>query len=213
MSLAATIVTAVSGMLVGAVLGRTVTLNLAKERLEDYATRIMNEGEASSAESRSVLAAMNASSYPPCSTTEQDYFRHLVFQSEYLKDAGRIADGRIACSATLGRLQPPFLLPKADFLQQDGTKVYRNAAPFRAGNLTVVSLQSGQADVVFSPPHSDAPGAQFDGLHGDGDRRAQPTFGKTVGRFASGCGESSHPRWRNSARRYVVRDALFSAIL
>jgi len=150
-SLAATIIAAACGMLVGYLAGRAIALNLAKDQLEEYATRIMNEGEASSAESRAVLAKMNSSSYPRCSKAEQNYFRKLIFQSEYLRDAGRMQDDKILCSTTLGLLKSPLTLGKANFSQQDGTKVYRDAAPFRVGNLTVVLLQLGQAYVVFSP--------------------------------------------------------------
>lgn len=151
---AATLVAAACGLFAGYLVGRTITLNLAREKLVQYATRIMNAGESSSAESRAVLAQMNASPYPPCSDAERGYFRRLIFQSEYLKDGGRIQDGRILCSTTLGRVDrivPPLALSKPDFSQQDGTEVYRDAAPFRVGDMTVISLQSGNSYIVFSP--------------------------------------------------------------
>ena len=150
-ALAGTLVAAACGLLAGYLAGRAITLNLAKEKLVQYATRIMNEGESSSAESRAVLALMNASPYPLCSDAERDYFRRLIFQSEYLKDGGRIQDGKIQCSTTLGRVDPPLALSKPDFSQRDGTMVYRNAPPFRVGDMTVISLQSGSSYIVFSP--------------------------------------------------------------
>jgi sensor c-di-GMP phosphodiesterase-like protein len=122
-SLAATIFAAACGMLAGYLVDRAITLNLAKDQLKEYAMRIMNEGEASSAESRAVLARMNSSPYPPCSKAEQLYVRKLIFQSEYLRDAGRMQDDKILCSTTLGLLKPPLMLGKADYFEANAQPV------------------------------------------------------------------------------------------
>jgi sensor c-di-GMP phosphodiesterase-like protein len=107
------------------------------------------EGDHSSQESRVMLATLNASPWLYCSDAEIAWFRKLVYRSEYLQDAGRMRNGRIDCSATLGR--PAHLIDKftADFSQQDGTQVYRDIAPFRIGGLTVISLQLGNSFVTF----------------------------------------------------------------
>src|SRR5208283_2493641 len=86
-----------------------------------------------------------------CSDAEVAWFRSLIYQSENLKEAGRMRDGKVECSATLGRLDQPIQAPAADFSQQDGTKVYKSFTPFQMGDLSVVSLQLGDSYVVFSP--------------------------------------------------------------
>jgi sensor c-di-GMP phosphodiesterase-like protein len=150
-TLAATVVALACGMAAGFLLGRYLTLRRAEIKLKQFATLTMTEADASSRESRAVLADMNASPYPFCSDAEIAYFRSLLFQSEYLKEAGRMRGGKIDCSATLGRLPQPLAQSRPDFAQSDGTRVYKQFAPFRVDHLTVVSLQLGDSYVIFSP--------------------------------------------------------------
>ena len=150
-TLLATIVGAAFGTLLGFELGRTITINRAEARLVQTADQTMTEADASSRESREVLARMNASPYPFCSDAEIAYFRDMLFQSEYLKEAGRMRNGKIECSATLGRLKRPATQYEPDFSQPDGIKVYKDPAPLIMGDLTVIGLQLGDSFVVISP--------------------------------------------------------------
>jgi sensor c-di-GMP phosphodiesterase-like protein len=109
------------------------------------------DGEASSAELRTVLAAVAASESAACSSDEIAYFRKLIFESEFVKDAGRIRDGKIECSAALGKLAQPRGQSRPDFTQQDGTEIYTNMAPYRNGDLTVTTLALDNSFVVFTP--------------------------------------------------------------
>ncbi|MGO9438798.1 MAG: EAL domain-containing protein [Terracidiphilus sp.] len=140
-----------AGGFAGYVLGRVITLRQAQARLEQYATRIIDEGQKSTVESRKVLAAMNASPYPKCSDAEIGYFSKLVFESQYLKAGGRMHDGRIECSTSLGRTAQSEVQYKPDIFQRDGTRMYRNLAPFRVGNETVITVQLGDSYIVYSP--------------------------------------------------------------
>jgi len=147
----ATILGAVCAGLAGYLLGGVLTLKWTEIRLEQLAGRTMTEADASSRESRAVLAAMNTSPYQYCTDGEIAYFRDLVFQSEFLKEAGRMRGGRIDCSATLGRLKRPEMQYEPDFSQADGIKVYKDPAPLIMGDLTVIGLQMGDSFVVISP--------------------------------------------------------------
>jgi sensor c-di-GMP phosphodiesterase-like protein len=151
LTLVATLFAAAIGTLAGRLAGRAWTLRVAESALVQTAARTIAEADASSLESRVVLAKMNASPYAYCSDAEISYMRGVLFQSEYLKEAGRMRAGKIDCSATLGRLDRPIQEPAPDFLQTDGTRVYKKFPPFRVGELTVLALQSGNAYVVFSP--------------------------------------------------------------
>jgi sensor c-di-GMP phosphodiesterase-like protein len=149
--LIATVAGAACGTVAGYLLGRIITLKRAEIRLGESTARTMTEADASSRESRSALTAMNASPYPYCSDAGIAYFHNLLFQSEYLKEAGRIRDGKIDCSVILGRLHQPIALPEPDFSQPDGIKVYKDFALFRMADLTVVGLQLGDSLVIISP--------------------------------------------------------------
>ncbi len=147
----ATIVATVCGLLAGYVLGRALVLRHVENKLGQYALRIRKEAETATAESRALLATLNASSYPYCSDAEIAWMRKLIFQSEYLKDGGHMREGRIDCSADLGRQVQSGPQFKPDFSRQDGTRVYLNLSPLRIGDRTVVSVQLGDAFIVYSP--------------------------------------------------------------
>jgi sensor c-di-GMP phosphodiesterase-like protein len=150
-TLAATLLAGTCGIVVGYLVGCSVAVRLAEGSLKAYATRAIGEAEAASAESRTLLSTMNASPYSFCSDAEVAWFRNLIYQSENLKEAGRIRDGKVECSATLGRLDKPIQVPVPDFSQQDGTRVYKKFAPFQLKNMPAVGLQLRDSYVVFSP--------------------------------------------------------------
>jgi sensor c-di-GMP phosphodiesterase-like protein len=150
-SLAAMIVAAACGTLAGFQLASAITVRITENRLDQYATRIVADWEASSAELRTVLAAAGAAQRRSCSSGEIAYFRALIFESEYLQDIGRMRGDTIECSAALGKLTRPAAQSNPDFTQQDGTKLYNNLTPYQNGNLTVTALQSGDLYVVFTP--------------------------------------------------------------
>jgi sensor c-di-GMP phosphodiesterase-like protein len=151
LTVSATLIMSACGALAGYLVGRDLTLRHAAARLEPYASRILLEGETAGEQARALLATINASPHPFCSDAEVAWFRKLVFQSEYLKDAGRIRDGRVDCAATLGRLDQPTAETKPDFTRQDGTRVYRNLVPFQIPGQDVVTLQVGDSFVVYNP--------------------------------------------------------------
>ena len=147
----ATVVATACGLLAGFVLGRALVLRHVENKLDQYAIRIRREAETATAESRSMLATLNASTYPYCSDAEIAWIRNLIFQSEYLKDGGHMRDGRIDCSATLSHQSQPGQQFKPEFSRHDGTRVYLNLPPLRMGDHTVVSVQLGDSFIVYSP--------------------------------------------------------------
>jgi sensor c-di-GMP phosphodiesterase-like protein len=176
----------------GYLLGRTITIKQTGAKLEEFAKRAIEGRQKLTGESRRVLAAMNASPFPKCSDAEIGYFNKLIFESHYLKAGGRMSDGRIECSTSLGRAAQSHVQYQPDIYQRDGTRMYRNLAPFRVGNETVLTIQLGDFYVVYNPYNMrpplnnptqftvtdlDAPnwaaGESYlfqDGQHRDGDR-------------------------------------------
>jgi sensor c-di-GMP phosphodiesterase-like protein len=147
----AAVIAAAIGAGGGYLLARAIATAMTETRLEQYAARIVTDGEASSAELRTVLAAVAASPNRPCSNADIGYFRALIFESEYLKDAGRMHNGRIQCSAALGRQERPRAQPEPDFTLQDGTEIYKNLHLYPSSDMTNIALQQGGSFVVFNP--------------------------------------------------------------
>ena len=140
-----------AGALGGYLLGHTFALRQAEARLDRFANRILLESVTSSAESRAVLATMNTSPYALCSDTELEYFRQLIFQSQFLKAAGRMRDGRINCSTTSGRTELVEAQYTPNIARLDGTKIYKNLPPFRVDDQDVILVQMGESFIVYNP--------------------------------------------------------------
>jgi sensor c-di-GMP phosphodiesterase-like protein len=140
---------AACGLAAGYLLGHALALQLAERWLEQYSQLTTMQNDASFVEGRSLLGVLQDSHYSFCSEAEIAYFRELVFRSEYLKDAGRIHDGRIECSATAGHPMRSMEQFNSKSTQQDGTIAYGNLVPIRDANLKRAGLQLGTAYVVF----------------------------------------------------------------
>src|ERR1700739_570671 len=138
---------AAAGGLGGYVLGRAVALSQAETRLDRYANRILLEGVTSTAESRAILGTMNTSSYDFCSDTEIEYFRQLVFHSQFLKARARLRDARIVCPTTSGRSVLAEAQNTPTIARQDGTKIFKNLPAFRVDDQEGISSRLGDSFV------------------------------------------------------------------
>jgi sensor c-di-GMP phosphodiesterase-like protein len=150
-TLVAMIIAAACGTFAGYQLANSIAARVTDRRLDAYASRLFVNEEETSAKLRTVLAAVSASQHRSCSGDEIDYFRTLIFLPEYLKDAGRIQNGKIECSAALGRSVASSVLPKPDFTLQNGLVFYKNLTPYENNGLATITLQLGDAFVVFNP--------------------------------------------------------------
>jgi sensor c-di-GMP phosphodiesterase-like protein len=143
-------VTAALGAVAGLLLGCVVAIPLAENRLKAYMERVAVQDDASLTEARSILDTLGHSAAPVCSDTDLGNLREVVFGSDYLKDAGRIREGKIECSATSGRPPRPLAEFKAGQAQPDGTVIYSNLAPARDQSLRRTGIQRGNVFVVFA---------------------------------------------------------------
>ncbi len=146
-TLAATLAATAAGVSVGFLLARTIVMRVAEVRLVGEANRGLAAADGYAADARNALAAMNASPFPHCSDSELTYFRHIFFNSRYLREGGRMAGGQIDCSTTLGRNELPRDRFKPIYLSEDGFRIYWNLPPFRSANQATAVLQAGTAYV------------------------------------------------------------------
>ncbi|HTM15541.1 MAG TPA: EAL domain-containing protein [Terracidiphilus sp.] len=150
-AIVSTIVLATAGALGGYLLGHAYALRQAESRLDQYANRILLATIASTSESRAMLETMNGSPYAFCSDAEIEYFRQLIFQSQFLKAAGRMRNGRIECSTTAGRNPLAVTQYSPVLARQDGTSIYKNLPPFRVDDQNVMAVQLGDSFIVYNP--------------------------------------------------------------
>lgn len=132
-----------SGMCAGLFLFRTIEVRMATIELDRHAWRYMLRAEQSSNESERFLKTMATAGLPPCSDAEIAFMHHLLFQSEYLKDGGRMNNGTVQCDAMF---RAPELSRKTftpAFVFKDGTEVYTDVRLIEGDPEPRVGVQRG----------------------------------------------------------------------
>ncbi|MGA2571211.1 MAG: EAL domain-containing protein [Terracidiphilus sp.] len=146
---ATVIATTALGAAAGFLLGCVFAIPLAEAHLRQYLERVALQNDASVREARDLLGKLQHSANPPCSEAELNYFRELVFRSDSLRDAGRIHEGSIECSATAGRPAQSIGQLKAGTQEPDGTVAYSNLVAIRDQGPQRAGIQQGDMFVVF----------------------------------------------------------------
>ncbi len=149
-TLVATILATVCGVGGGYLLGRALALRQTQHRLQQDVERAVAEQTAFLKETRATLELMNASTYPYCSEAEIGYFRKLVFQTDYLRDGGRIRAGKIDCSVTLGAADLPHAQLQAAYSTPDGAEVYLATGQLQVRDQLTLVVQASDSYVVIN---------------------------------------------------------------
>jgi len=150
-TLATIFVAAACGVLGTLLLESIILIKLAENKLELDATNLAGMYDGFMDESRNLLTTMNASPYYFCSDAESAHLRTLLFQSQYLRDAGHMRDGRILCSVVLGKggLPGTQFEPAATF--PNGIKVYNDFSPYYPHQEGIIGFRLLDSYVVLDP--------------------------------------------------------------
>src|SRR5271168_524293 len=142
------------GALVGAAsgywLGHETLLRTAGASLANYASRLVSHSDEYSSELTDIQRAFHPSAYPYCSPQEIAEMQSMTFRSLEVKEIGRTHEGKLYCSAFLGKLDPPVPMPSRSLALPNGTRIY-NDIPLKfaaSAHGTIVDL--GDVDVVLS---------------------------------------------------------------
>ncbi len=144
-------VAAVCGVFGILLIESAILIKLAENKLELDATKLEIIIDDFLDESHSFLTTMNASRYPFCSDAESVYLRKMLFQSEYLRDAGHMHDGRIQCSVVLGKTGLPVTQFEPSATLADGMKTYSGFSPYAPHRENVIGFQLLDSYVVLDP--------------------------------------------------------------
>ncbi len=147
------------GALAGFLLGSVLAIPLAEIHLKQYIDRVAVQEDASVKEAHDLLGVLQHPPYPPCSDAELGYFRQLVFRADYLRDAGRIHEGRIECSATAGRPSRTIGRFNAGPVDPHETAAYSNLVPIRDQSLKMAGIQQGGVFALFGSHLPDVEGS------------------------------------------------------
>ena len=102
------------GIVTSYALVRELAIRSTEKSLIELSQSNLDTIEQKVQERRLILAAMNRSKAVRCSEQDLEEMRRLVFQSSWLKDAGRFVDGHLSCSAEVsaGNLAKLHLQPQ-----------------------------------------------------------------------------------------------------
>jgi sensor c-di-GMP phosphodiesterase-like protein len=132
-------------------IGRVSSLRAVREQAGHDARHLLEESEVSARELRTILETEDASPFPFCSNEDIGFLRALLYDTEYAKDAGRMHEGKILCSANLGRVRYPYAVVRPTFVQSDGSLLYKDLVPYESREPPAVTLGIGESYVVFTP--------------------------------------------------------------
>jgi sensor c-di-GMP phosphodiesterase-like protein len=151
MALISAIVGAICGTVLGYLLGCVLVFKIERARLDQVTEHILANGSLVSGELDRVFHAMHSSPFAACSDEEIYFFRQIVYRTNFLKDAGRMRDGRIACSVTIKSSDLPHDQYASSFSLPGGMKIYKSIAPFQVDDVHMLIAQLGDLYAVIDP--------------------------------------------------------------
>jgi len=149
-TLAVTILATVVGSGAGLLLGGGLAFRQAMIHLQRDAGRLIAEEDAALKETSATMKQMSSSPYPYCSEAEMAYFRKLLFQTDFLRDGGRMRDGKIDCSATLDKADLPAVPMNLEYSMPGGANVYVATGTLQIRDQPTLGLQFGDLYVVIN---------------------------------------------------------------
>jgi len=149
-TLAVTILATVFGSGAGLMLGSGLALRQAMHLLKQETGRLIAEEDATLKETFAMMKQMNSSPYPHCSEAEMAYFRKLLFQTDFLRDGGRMQDGKIECSATLNKADLPAAPMKIQYSMPGDANVFLVTGALQVRDQPTVGLQLKDLYVVIN---------------------------------------------------------------
>jgi sensor c-di-GMP phosphodiesterase-like protein len=98
---------------------RTLQLHAGQVQLERYAQQLQQNADGLALEVKTTLETIVSDNLPFCSDQELAYMRKMVYNSAHIKDIGRNRDGRLYCTAAIGRLPSPPTLQASTIVTRD----------------------------------------------------------------------------------------------
>ena len=157
--LAVTVLAACCGVGAGYLLGGGLALRQSKHQIQEDAERLLAEEVATLNEAYATIEKMHASPYPHCSTEEASYFLKLLYQTDYLSDAGRMHNGIIDCSSIHSQKDLPRVPLKPVVIMGSGGRIYVITGPLQIRDKPTIGIQVGDLYVVINTNNGRPAGA------------------------------------------------------
>jgi len=146
------IVGSMVGYLGGVWLGRAVLLQTAKASLTVYAQELSRNADKLSDEINAIFSQMDEPRARVCSNQDLAELKTQTFRNVHVKDIGRTHEGKLYCSAFLGRLAHPYIEGPPSLVLKTGANVYTHVAVMMdsKGKEEGTIVEAGDLDVVLN---------------------------------------------------------------
>lgn len=127
-------------------------LRTAQGALTTYAQTVSGNADSLADEINSVILKVNGPAVPACSEQDLAELKAQTFRAAHIKDIGRTHDGKLYCSAFLGRLARPYAEGKPSLVLEEGANVYTHVDVImdaKGGNSGTV-VEAGDVNVVLN---------------------------------------------------------------
>jgi len=180
----------VLGVAVAYEVAQAIQLREGRLELRHSAEQTMTAEEHLAAEANDAIAQVADDNLTFCSDRELAFMRAYIFRSPHVRDLGRVKEGKLYCSAAIGRLAEPMLTPTPTMVV-DGRKIYVNIrimlsgdAASSASDAAGAVLEIGSVSAVMNPRDFNNPNnlpGIFSGMLLDRSRkRVLPVLGQTT---------------------------------
>ena len=180
----------VLGVAVAYEVAQAIQLREGRLELRRSAEQTMTAEEHLAAEANDAIAQVADDNLTFCSDRELAFMRAYIFRSPHVRDLGRVKEGKLYCSAAIGRLAEPMLTPTPTMVV-DGRKIYVNIrimlsgdAASSASDAAGAVLEIGSVSAVMNPRDFNNPNnlpGIFSGMLLDRSRkRVLPVLGQTT---------------------------------
>lgn len=123
----------------------------AHNRAESYAVSILNHSESIAKNLTSTLDKLNNLQGAICTPADLNSLKVISYDSRFVKDAGRIIDGNIICSAMWGNLPSPFHLQGDGLVTKNNVRLWNDVSSYFPSSTTLDISAKNKSFVVTSP--------------------------------------------------------------
>jgi sensor c-di-GMP phosphodiesterase-like protein len=149
---AMTIMGVMLGALGGFWLSRAALLHTAQTELTAYARELSRNADILNQEVNAIFPQMQTAPALICSDHDIAALKTQTFRNVHVKDVGRTHEGKLYCSAFLGRLKQPYIEGPPTLVMENGANVYTHVAVLMdsRGREEATILEASDVDVVLN---------------------------------------------------------------
>lgn len=140
-----------SGIVVALLLAQLLWAESSRSRVNSYAQTLLGQSESVAQDLSSALEHLNAMPRDDCSTADLVELKKANFEFRFIKDAGRLRDGKIICSAMWGQFASPRALGAPTLVTRNDALLWLGVSSYAMPDKRIDISAKGRSFTVTSP--------------------------------------------------------------